>query len=181
MPISEKKDNELTDYQLHCRYCIMHGIRMDEAAKLWNEKFKNRYSDRNEQLNLLFSFLRQEGKQYQPEEESPLIKDYIKEGERYISEITRRKRDRALIRHRLEKDKYKCQNCGFSASTITKISLKSILVEIHHINPIQDGERETKIEDLITLCPNCHKLIHAIGKEVNADIFSIDLLKKYYP
>ena len=40
MPTSDKKDDELTDYQFHCRYCILYGMKMDDAAKLWNENFK---------------------------------------------------------------------------------------------------------------------------------------------
>ena len=78
MPTSDKKDDELTDYQFHCRYCILYGMKMDDAAKLWNENFKNRKITRNEHLNLLLLFFRQEGKQYQPEEESPAIRNYIK-------------------------------------------------------------------------------------------------------
>ena len=181
MPISDKKDDELSDYQFHCRYCILYGMKMNEAADLWNIKVKDNYSNRDEHINLLFSLLRQEGKEYQPKEETSLVQEYIKEGEKYITEITKRKRDRALVRHRLEKDNYECQSCGFPSHVNAKIPLNSILVEIHHINPIQDGERETKIEDLISLCPNCHKLIHAIGKELSSDILSIDLLKKHCP
>ena len=154
---------------------------MSEAANLWNEKFKNKYSDRNEQLNLLFAYLRQNEKNYQPEKEPPLVQTYFTEGEKYISEVIRRKRDRALVRHRLEMDNFKCQNCGFPSNINSEIPLDSILVEVHHLNPIQDGERETKIEDLISLCPNCHKLIHAIGKKLNSSILSIDLLKKLPP
>jgi predicted HNH restriction endonuclease len=174
-------DDELPDYHLHCRYCISYGFSMSEAAKLWNDKFKNKYTDRNEQFNLLFAYLRLHENNYQPEKEPPLVQTYFKEGEKYISEVTRRKRERVLVRHRLEMDNYKCQYCGFPTFTNSEMLLNSVLVEIHHINPIQDGERETKIEDLISLCPNCHKLIHAIGKESKSDILSIELLQKYKP
>ena len=110
-----------------------------------------------------------------------LISSFFREGEKYISELSQRKRDRALVGHRLQLDEYKCQNCGFPALAIAAISIESVLVEVHHIYPIQDGERETKIEDLITLCPNCHRLIHAIGKEVGSNTLSLKLLKKYFP
>jgi len=39
MPVSERKDSELTQYQLHCRYCRLHKMTLQEAAKLWNDKF----------------------------------------------------------------------------------------------------------------------------------------------
>jgi len=181
MPISDKKDEELTDYQFHCRYCILYGMTMDEAADLWNRKVKGNYSDRDEHINFLLSILHQEGREYQPKEETALVKKYLNEGEKYITEVSKRKRERALVRCRLEKDNYECQHCGFPSQIKAEIPLNSILVEIHHINPIQDGERETKIEDLISLCPNCHKLVHTIGKELDFSILSIDLLQKYCP
>jgi|GEM_PF-2707383 len=175
------EDHELPDYHLHCRYCILHGLSMAQAAILWNERFKGKYSDRNEQINLLLSFFRQEGTSYAPAKETPLMQDFFKEGERCLSEVSGRKRDRALVKYRLETDNYKCQKCGFPSSSITETVPDSILVEVHHINPIQDGERETKIEDLISLCPNCHRLIHAIGKRIGADRLTMDLLETYLP
>jgi len=175
------EDHELPDYHLHCRYCILHGLSMSQAAALWNERFKGKYSDRNEQINLLLSYFRQKGNQYVPEKEPPLMQVYFKEGEEYLSEVSGRKRDRALVKYRLEADNYKCRNCGFPSSAITDIADNSVLVEVHHINPIQDGERETKIEDLVTLCPNCHRLIHAIGRKIGADMLSMDLLKAHLP
>lgn len=66
-----------------------------------------------------------------------------------------RKRDQNLVTQRKEMDSYQCQSCGFSLS----IEGKSI-IECHHLYPLSFGERETKIEDLVCLCPTCHRIAH---------------------
>ena len=35
------------------------------------------------------------------------------------------------------------------------------MIEIHHLDPIAEGERETKVEDVIPLCRNCHNGAHS--------------------
>jgi Rad3-related DNA helicase len=34
------------------------------------------------------------------------------------------------------------------------------IIEIHHLRPIAEGERQTVLEDVIPLCANCHRLAH---------------------
>jgi predicted HNH restriction endonuclease len=48
----------------------------------------------------------------------------------------------------------KCYSCGFAPAS-------SHLIDIHHLDPIAEGERETKFEDLIPLCPTCHRQAHS--------------------
>ena len=33
-------------------------------------------------------------------------------------------------------------------------------IEVHHPNPIAEGERRTKLEEVIPLCANCHRRTH---------------------
>ncbi|HFE45078.1 MAG TPA: hypothetical protein ENJ18_06225 [Nannocystis exedens] len=33
-------------------------------------------------------------------------------------------------------------------------------MECHHLHPIALGERETKIDDFVSLCPTCHRVVH---------------------
>lgn len=47
----------------------------------------------------------------------------------------------------------KCMACGRIPKTTSE-------VDVHHINPIANGERITKIHDLAVLCPNHHRLAH---------------------
>lgn len=66
-------------------------------------------------------------------------------------------RSRELVEKRKTKDKNKCQTCGFQL----EVSGKAI-IDVHHLNPMasQRGIRVTSIEELICLCPNCHRVAH---------------------
>ncbi len=64
-------------------------------------------------------------------------------------------RNKSLVKQRKEKDKYTCQACGLSIHIGDKA-----VIECHHIDPIALGERETTIDDLISLCPTCHRIAH---------------------
>ncbi|MCX6856308.1 MAG: HNH endonuclease [Verrucomicrobia bacterium] len=52
------------------------------------------------------------------------------------------------------RDGYKCRACGFH--------FEDQIVHIHHLDPVSEYKRPkaTKLEDLITLCPNCHYIAH---------------------
>ncbi len=78
------------------------------------------------------------------------IEGYKKDHVLSISE-----RDRKLVKARKEQDDFTCQACKVRI----KINNKFV-IECHHLNPISLGERETKIEDLISLCPTCHRIAH---------------------
>ena len=56
--------------------------------------------------------------------------------------------------HALVRDKYTCQCCG----------KKNCRLEVHHIVFIRNGGSDT-LENLITLCEDCHKAVH-LGKIV---------------
>jgi len=164
MPKSEKKDSELTDYQLFSRYAILNGMSMKQSAKFWNNKFKNKYSNQHDLINKLSTFIEKSI----PDDSgkiTPIFEKNYQEGKAFFVELKKRRRDKVLVNIRLVEDNYKCQFCGYSVSEIVSIPIDANALEVHHLYPLQDGERETKIQDLITLCPNCHRLIHAIGKK----------------
>ncbi|MCP5449263.1 MAG: DUF4357 domain-containing protein [Gammaproteobacteria bacterium] len=64
-------------------------------------------------------------------------------------------RNRSLVKQRKKNDNYTCQACGL----LMQIGNKAV-IECHHLNPIALGERETTIEDLVSLCPTCHRIAH---------------------
>lgn len=33
-------------------------------------------------------------------------------------------------------------------------------IEMHHLNPIKNGQRKTTVDDLRPVCPNCHRMLH---------------------
>ena len=65
-------------------------------------------------------------------------------------------RNREIVEKRKAMDEYTCQVCGF----YFEIDGKKV-IECHHIYPLSEGEeRVTRIEDLISVCPTCHRIIH---------------------
>lgn len=68
------------------------------------------------------------------------------------------KRTISKILHRANKG---CSICGWNESTC----------DIHHIIQKKDGGNDN-IENLIVVCPNCHRIIHSLKK------YSIDFLKE---
>jgi len=42
-------------------------------------------------------------------------------------------------------------------------------LDVHHTNPISDGVRQTRMEDLSVLCANCHRLAHSEDPPLSID------------
>ena len=81
--------------------------------------------------------------------------------ELFIDGITREKlislsiRNQKLIIARKILDNFTCQACGFHYN--------DKIVECHHLIPLSDTQTTyNSVNDLITLCPNCHALVHSI-------------------
>ena len=68
-----------------------------------------------------------------------------------------RKRNKRLVIERKKKDNNTCQCCGFRL----KIQDKYI-IDVHHKYPLSgsDDVRVTSLDDLVCLCPNCHRVSH---------------------
>ncbi len=65
-------------------------------------------------------------------------------------------RNRDIVNKRKELDNYTCQFCGFHLEINGKH-----LIECHHKNPLSEGDvRITNINDLVSLCPTCHRIVH---------------------
>jgi hypothetical protein len=64
-------------------------------------------------------------------------------------------RNQGLVQKRKEQDDYKCTACDF------KLKVNEYhIIDCHHLFPIAMGERETTIDDLVSLCPTCHRIAH---------------------
>jgi len=80
-----------------------------------------------------------------------------------------RERDRSLVStaKRLFVEKHGglfCAVCRFSFSK-TYGELGEDFIEAHHTKPVgeRNGATETKVEDLVMVCSNCHRMIHRNG------------------
>jgi predicted HNH restriction endonuclease len=48
----------------------------------------------------------------------------------------------------------KCMACDFIPQVDAQL-------DVHHLDPITEGQRKTRLEDVAVLCANCHRLAHA--------------------
>ena len=86
------------------------------------------------------------------EEYAPDIED--DEGKLIQTDGYRVYRYSKLVEERKVLDGHTCKACDFH--------FKNKIVHVHHIDPLSERKtpRKTTLDDLITLCPNCHYLAH---------------------
>jgi len=77
------------------------------------------------------------------------------EGYKLDTTLNSNSRDKKIVEKRKELDSYTCQICDYKMSIDGKY-----IIECHHLNPIALGERETSLNDLASLCPTCHRIVH---------------------
>lgn len=67
-----------------------------------------------------------------------------------------RSRNRRIVERRKELDNYTCQACKFRLDVKGKY-----IIECHHLIPLAGADvRITDIEELVSLCPTCHRVAH---------------------
>lgn len=75
------------------------------------------------------------------------------EGARKELILSKAERDPAVRRAALKHYGRQCMECGFEPVVDSQL-------DVHHLDPIAEGQRRTKIEDVVVLCANCHRLAH---------------------
>lgn len=81
--------------------------------------------------------------------------DEAREGYESDRKILNRKRNSGLAAKCKKRDKYTCQVCGFKLRVG-----KKYVAECHHAIPLASGERTVNLDELVTLCPTCHRIAH---------------------
>ena len=61
----------------------------------------------------------------------------------------------------------KCQYCGEDAPFIDKQG--EPYLEAHHVKRLADGGRDA-IDNVVAICPNCHRKVHVLNDEVDTII-----------
>ena len=70
-------------------------------------------------------------------------------------------RDHRLIKLVKDKGPLKCRACTYDpAERGANPRQARAILEAHHLCPMQLGERMSTIEDLVLLCPTCHREVH---------------------
>ncbi|RWX52699.1 HNH endonuclease [Photobacterium chitinilyticum] len=103
-----------------------------------------------------------EPKSLEPDSEEA-IEGYKKDTKVMVS-----KRDRKLTEKRKRHDNYTCQACLKQIKVGNKY-----IIDCHHLEPVHLGARTTHLEDLISLCPTCHRIAHT-----RVPVYSLDELKQ---
>ncbi len=70
-----------------------------------------------------------------------------------------------FIRRRAKDGQLHCDECGFDpqdkiATTLVKARA---LLDVHHMNPLDEGVRYTTEADFCLVCPNCHRFMHRLA------------------
>jgi hypothetical protein len=134
------------------------------------------YLDRGSRLpddieNALFGF-ESDGLQSSNNQDSDLVLEKAStgrdgfEGAKKLTAHYRRERDAGLaLRAKAafaaaHHNKLFCEACGCEPLKVYGVEV----IEAHHKTPLSSyaGSRETKIEDLLMLCPSCHRAVHRI-------------------
>lgn len=84
-----------------------------------------------------------------------------KEIKKYLNK--RKPISKSIENHLIARSKGHCEICGYG--DLDMISL----LEKHHIKPISEGGND-ELENLIMICPNCHKTIHILRNEKENNI-----------
>jgi hypothetical protein len=69
---------------------------------------------------------------------------------------TFRTRNAEIIARRKAYDDFTCLSCGL------RLCVNGVfIIDCHHKYPIREGDRVTNLDDLICLCPTCHRIAHS--------------------
>lgn len=81
-------------------------------------------------------------------------------------------RNATIAEERKRIDDYRCAACDFRLEIEGRF-----VIECHHLKPVaQSGEREVHIDELVSLCPTCHRIAHT-----RAEPYSVAELKVLRP
>lgn len=79
---------------------------------------------------------------------------HFAEGARNEVTLSKAERDPALRKAALKHYGRECMGCAFTPRVESQL-------DVHHVDPIAEGERRTRLEDVAVLCANCHRLAHS--------------------
>jgi 5-methylcytosine-specific restriction endonuclease McrA len=94
------------------------------------------------------------------------------ENRKLVSAHLARERSRFLADRCKQRDGYLCQVCRMTFAAVYGDELGTGFAEAHNVRPLATlGKRvKTRLEDLITVCSNCHRMLHRMnGEEGDVD------------
>jgi 5-methylcytosine-specific restriction enzyme A len=133
------------------------------TLEVWTE-----FSQHKDRLKLIASAIREAvaaGISQHPDADDDIVEAF--EGRLLTRMHLIRERSRALIRKKREAvlretGRLACEACGFDFRAIYG-EHGTGFIEVHHVSPLhtlKPGSR-TRLQDLVVLCANCHRMVHA--------------------
>ena len=95
----------------------------------------------------------------------------VREGGLRERVVGRPKRDAGIVRaalaaNRVRVDGHTCEDCGYRPGEDRRVpkGYGRSLLDVHHVEPLAGGERDTTVDGLAVLCPLCHRRHHVREK-----------------
>ena len=88
------------------------------------------------------------------------------EDRKQVSSHLRRERSRFLAERCKQRDGYRCKVCNETFVSLYG-ELGEGFAEAHHLTPLEhlEDKVKTRLEDLVTVCANCHRMLHRMDGE----------------
>lgn len=109
-----------------------------------------------------YIYLKNDEQSESPKSKSSSTLQISQEGKRIEAQCKRYERSSKLRKAVIERDGYVCRVCGKSLEE-TYGSYAKKLIEVHHGVPVSShngASFESSIDDMIAICPNCHRVLH---------------------
>lgn len=93
--------------------------------------------------------------------------DYARVADRQaVRQHLAREQSRPLVEHCLRRDNYRCQVCEMTFKEVYGDVGKGF-AEAHHVLPLSQlaDTVVSSVKDLVTVCSNCHRMLHRLGGE----------------
>ncbi len=161
------------------------GKGMSAYSRLDKEVFDDFFNDRQKLINIAseikniikYDDLRQS--LYKIEDDENTETDGVKEGQVLYKLHKHKERNKKIVASKKEAvlnttGKLACEACGFDFYQKYG-DLGFGFIECHHIKPLSDYQAgdKTKIEDLVVVCANCHRMLHR-----KISVLTVEQLKK---
>lgn len=187
--MQERNDSKYDGYYFEARVKDSRLLDISERKFDFDEEKKGNmgrsnvwYADSDESINQIERIRRYINELIENEDPDP--SDILDDEEEVFTEgqlrehlVTSRERNPEARRRCIAKYGYVCQVCGINMERIYGPIAKDY-IHVHHIHFISDTDGEHTInpeEDLITVCPNCHAMLHS---RLNCAYLTIDQLKE---
>jgi len=135
---------------------------MDAGGRRTREIWE-RFGDRPEEVRRLANAIRSVARSVSLASSSD--EDGVPEGRLLVRRHLERERNPRIAQQRRDafiaaNGRLFCEACGFDPASYTERG--AAVIECHHIQPLSEGgERRTRAADLVLLCANCHRAVHA--------------------